>query len=284
MPKNILIIGADGLIGSSLINYLSKIPDHSVYGTSRKLGSKFLYLDITSDEVLWPKLDELDLIVLCAGIAKIEKCQENESLSYAVHIIGLKKIISKYKSSKTKIIFLSSSHVFSGKKSFVKENDKIEPQNIYGAHRALAEKIILNNNGLIIRVTKVIDPNFPLFDGWISKLKRDETIIAFNNLFASLVPLDSLIRTISIAIKNEWSGIVHLSGPEDVSYHEIAKILARKLKYNKKLIISTKGVIKVPGVFQLKTTLKTSNIIKKHKIYLPNTEKLLEDFLDIKNI
>ena len=114
-------------------------------------------------------------------------------------------------------------------KSYVKENEKTEPQNIYGSHKALAEKIILNNNGLIIRVTKVIDPNFPLFDDWISKLTRGETIIAFNNLFTSLVPLDSLIKTICAAIKNEWSGIVHLSGPEDVAYDEIAIILVKKL-------------------------------------------------------
>jgi len=279
MHKNIFIIGVDGLIGSSLFNILEST-EHKIFGTSKRLGSKFPYLDITDDEGRWPEFDELDIIVICAGLTKIKQCQENQSLSYAINVEGVEKIISKYKSSKTKIIFLSSSHVFSGKIGFVKETEKVEPLNIYGTHKALAENIILNNNGLIIRVTKVIDPNFPLFIDWISKLKSGKKIVAYNNLFASLVPLESLIKTICLAIKNDWNGIVHLSGPEDTAYDEIAIILARKLKCNNELIISTAGGnIQILGLFKVNTTLNISSIIKDYNIYLPNTEKVLSDFI-----
>jgi len=282
MSKNILIIGVDGLIGSSLFSELES-SRYNIFGTTKRLGSNFPYLDITDNEKDWPEFEELDIILIFAGLSKIRQCQENQSLSYAINVEGVEKIISKYKCSKTKIIFLSSSHVFNGEISFAKENDKPEPQNIYGSHKAITEKIILNNNGLIIRVTKVIDPYFPLFVDWISKLKRGEKIIAYNNLFASLVPLDSLIKTICYAIKNEWSGIVHLSGPEDMAYDKIAKIIAKKLKFNKELIISAPGDISVPGIFKVKTNLNISSIVKDHNIYLPNTEKMLEDFLDIKS-
>ena len=103
-------------------------------------------------------------------------------------------------------------------------------------------------------------------------------------MFASLVPLDSLIKTLNTAINNEWSGIFHLSGPEDMAYDEIANIMANKLSINEKLIISSSGVINVPGIFKVKTTLEISKIIKKHNIYLPNTEKMVTDFLVNKNL
>ena len=188
MPKNILIIGADGLIGSSLFSELES-SRYNIFGTTKRLGSNFPYLEITDNEKDWPEFDELDIIVICAGLAKIEQCQENPSLSYAVNVEGVEKIISKYKCSKTKIIFISSSHVFNGKISFAKEAEKLEPQNIYGSHKVLAEKIILDNNGLVIRVTKVIDPYFPLFIEWVSKLKSANKITAFNNLFCFIGPV-----------------------------------------------------------------------------------------------
>jgi len=47
MPKNILIIGVDGLIGSSLFSIL-EITEHKIFGTSKSLGSKFPCLDITA--------------------------------------------------------------------------------------------------------------------------------------------------------------------------------------------------------------------------------------------
>lgn len=281
MTKNILIIGANGLIGSSLFNEL-EFSEFNIWGTSKRLSSNYSYLEITDNEKAWPEFDELDSVVICTGLPNIKECQENPLLSYEVNFKGVEKIISKYKSAKTQIIFISSSHVFNGKNSFVKETEKLDPQNIYGSHKALAEKIVLDNNGLIIRVTKVIYPQFPLFLGWLSKLKNSNEIIAYNNLFASLVPLGSLIDTIASAIKDEWRGVVHLSGPEDKSYDEIATILANKLQYNKKLIISAPGANEAPGIFKVKTTLQVSKIIKNINIYLPNTEQILEDFINDK--
>ena len=273
-----MIVGIDSLIGSSLCRAL-EITGYKIFCTSRRLDSRYPYLDITDDVDRWPEFNDLDIIVICASLTKLQPCQENESLSYSINVEGVEKIILKYKFSKTKVIFLSSSHVFNGKNSFVEETEKVEPLNTYGLHKVLAENIILDNNGLIIRVTKVIDPNFPLFVDWISKLKSGKKIIAYNNLFASLIPLDSLIKTICAAIKHDWSGIVHLSGPEDRTYDEIARMLARKLKCNKELIISTTGNIEFSGMFKVYTTLNISSIIKDYNIYLPNTEKLLSDFV-----
>jgi len=45
-----LILSADSLIGSALIDYLMRIPEYNLYGTSKNLGSKYFYLDFTSDE------------------------------------------------------------------------------------------------------------------------------------------------------------------------------------------------------------------------------------------
>ena len=108
-------------------------------------------------------------------------------------------------------------------------------------------------------MTRQLDPNFNLFDDWILRLKKGRKINAFNNLHVSFVPLNSLIKTLGFATKNQWNGIIHLSGSENMSYHEIANIMVNKLNINKDLIISSTGVSDVLGFFNVKTTLKYQN-------------------------
>ena len=63
-----------------------------------------------------------------------------------------------YKNSKTQIIFFfSTTAVFNGKKRFYSINDKKEPLNEYKKQKLLSEQIVLKNNGLVIRVSKLVD-------------------------------------------------------------------------------------------------------------------------------
>ena len=59
MTKNILIVGADGLIGSSLFSELES-SRYNIFGTTKRLGSNFSHLEITDNETVWPEFDEIE--------------------------------------------------------------------------------------------------------------------------------------------------------------------------------------------------------------------------------
>jgi len=66
-----------------------------------------------------------------------------------VNVKGLEKAIEKYSSSRTKVLFFSSSHVFSSKKPFCREDEIPDLQNVLGEHKALGEEMVLRQGGLV---------------------------------------------------------------------------------------------------------------------------------------
>jgi len=279
LKKKILIVGADSYIGKILYKYLKK-KNFSVIGTSRRKKSKFLKLDLLTGIKKWPKIKNLDSVICCAAITKIEDCKKNFKMSKKINIEGLKKIIQKYKKDKkTQIIFFSSPHVFDGKKKFTRKNEIRNPKNIYGYQKKICENIILKNDGLILRVSKLVEGLNILINKWSINLNNYKSIKPFKNLNVSLFSINNLLKVILDAIKNSRKGIIHLSSTNEINYLKVGKILADFLNKPKSLVIPIKANKKASSNWGKHTTLKLSKDIKKI-IFILNSEKVLKKFLD----
>jgi len=230
---------------------------------------------------MWPDLPACDSMIVCASLSEIGQCQNDPELSYAVNVAGLEKAIKKYKVSRTQVIFLSSSHVFSGEKPFVEENESPTPKIVLGENKTMGEKIVRKEEGLVVRVPKVVDPLFPRFVDWMVKLRKGETVEAFNNLLGSLIPLDSLVETLLVAVNKNWRGIIHISGPEEVSYYDMGRMLAKNLGCNEDLVIPVRGALQKIGIHDTHTTLQTSQVVKDSNINLPDTEAVIREWLSV---
>ncbi len=274
--KKILIIGIDSLIGNSILK--SMFQRYLILGTTRRYSDKYHYLDLAQGIDTWPEIGSCDFIIFCGSINTIEGCKQNEDLSYRVNVASMKDVIRKYKKNKTKLIFFSSSHVFDGKKNFYTEADKPNPFNILGIHKLQGEEIILNEKGLVIRLTKVLDYNFPRFINWCILLKKNESLKVFSNLTVSLIPIDKIISFLSMAIENSCPNIVHLSGPEEKSYYEIAKMIAKNFKFDDSLIYETTGHTNITGRKYYNSCLKTSTIVNEFGIEIQNTKQVINNW------
>lgn len=170
MKKKILLIGARGEIGQTLFSKLKT--SYKVFPTSSKKNKNFLYLKLEEKTHKWPKLEKIDIIIFLGGITKILECERDKVGSKKINVYGLKKVIKMYKNSKTQIIFFSTTAVFNGKKRFYSINDKKEPLNEYAKQKLLSEQIVLKNNGLVIRVSKLVDTLKTLILNWMLRLKK----------------------------------------------------------------------------------------------------------------
>jgi len=277
--NSILIIGADSIIGNAFYNIVKK-NGFEVNSTSRRNTRDHVMLDLTWELDKWPKFPKVDSLLVFSSINNIYECDNNELHSYAVNVEGLEKAIINYTHSDTQIIILSSSKVFSGKKPFVRKNEKPDPQCVYGKHKLIAEQKVLGYNGLVLRVTKIVDPLFPRFIDWISNLKKGKAIEAYDNLFASLVPLDSIIQTLLIAVNENWRNIEQISGKEDMSYYNIARLIANKINCDQKLVRPIKGDLEHLGINYPFMTIKTSKSVRKKNIFVPKTKILIKEWVN----
>ncbi len=158
--KKILLIGGEGYIGRSLINYFSKKKyklvsfDNCIYG--QNLNSKFKkiknYHFINGDISKKKDLDKVskinfDAIVLLAGLVGDPITKKYKFLSKKINekaSIDLIKKIYSWDNSK-KFIFVStcSNYGFSRSK-YLTEKHKLKPISLYAKSKVKVEKKIMN--------------------------------------------------------------------------------------------------------------------------------------------
>lgn len=196
----ILITGASGLLGSNLSqefqsrNVSCITPSHSEFNI-----------------INYEQLDSLiknnipDIIVHCAAIAKFADVEKDPILALDTNIIGTTNIVKLCINYNIRLIFISTSHVFDGKKGMYDISDQINPLTKYSKTKAAGEYIVsCHDNSLSIR-TEFCDKDFPFDTAYIDKWSSKEYI-------------DNLVPIIADAVVSNQIGITHIGGDRKSFY------------------------------------------------------------------
>ena len=161
----ILITGGCGFIGSNLAIFLKKKNKNLKISTLDNFfrnGSKFNLKRLKKNKIrnynydikktkFLKKLPKYDLILHCAAEPAIEVSKKNLIEVFNINLIGTLNILQKCAIDKSKIIFLSSSRVYSinellklsKKKEYINEKFSTEhPNSIYGFSKKSSEQLI----------------------------------------------------------------------------------------------------------------------------------------------
>lgn len=241
----VLIIGADSTVGTHLKKQFES-HGKTVYGTTRhtdRCTNTTFFLDLLNPNAFTLPSDiSIDTVVFCAAMSIIRECEENKLLSYQINVESPIKLACYLKNKFNPfIIFLSSNAVFDGSKPFFLEKDTPCPINYYGNCKAEAEKKLadITNKLAILRMTKILYPDHPLIKTWIHSLQNGENIYPFSDLLLAPISLTNVSDTIRKIAVLQKTGVFHLSGNQDISFAELAKKLAEKIKSSMQLIITS---------------------------------------------
>lgn len=285
MKEKYLIIGKDSQIGSYLC---TKYPNKIIGTTRRKdenLGeSSFIYLNLEEDISQWNPPNGVTAAIILTAITSIEKCQSDPLYARFINVKQTKKLIDILKLNKIFMVFPSTNQVFDGKTPYQKIEDDISPQTEYGKNKADVESYLLNNdvNCSIIRFSKIISPENHLINSWINNLKKGMPIYPFYDMVISPIPISLACSIIKIIMRDRISGIIQVSGLEDIPYSNVAYSIAEKLGYDKTLIqpVSWKNsenpMIYVPE----HTTLDTYRLTADLGIRIPKFDVIIEEIIE----
>ncbi len=261
-----LVIGADGLIGRALSAHL-KSAGAAVIETTRKpdsVSDKRLFLDLAGDISDWQPPEQISVAYLCAAATSLVNCKKDPFHTKKINVTNTIALARKLVEQGVFVVFPSTNLVFGGLVPFQKADYPACPKTEYGRQKAEAEKQLMSLGEMvaIVRFTKVLGNDTPLFKGWIEALRNNEIIHPFSDMVMSPVPLSFAVEVLHRIAEKRLSGIVQVSGKEDVSYERAANFIARGIGARKELVQpvkSTESGIDME-VAPLNTTLDTSRM------------------------
>lgn len=256
-----LVIGVDGLIGRALAQALAARGD-TVVGTSRRpspggAGAP-ITLDLAASGAARTPLPPVDAAVICAAMARFADCREQPELARRVNVEAPVALAARLATSGARVVLLSTSAVFDCRTPHVTAEQPPSPRSAYGALKAEAEAKILalGARACVLRLTKVLTPDMPLFVNWIAGLRRGRAIEAFDDLTISPLRTQDVVAALLAVLSDRGGGIYQVSGAEDISYADAARHLARRLGVAPDLVGTTRAVDR--GIPESEVTRYTS--------------------------
>jgi len=228
LPGNLLVVGADGVIGTALVSALSRVGSH-VLGSSRRPDSRWLPLDmeLPVDTALLP---EAQSVFLCAGINGFAACDADPAKAARVNVEATLAIGTHYLQRGAHVVFLSSTAVFGSRSDAPDEGASMAPDTTYGAFKCASEVALLAfarrapGTCAIVRLTKVLSAQTPLLQKW----RRGSPIDAFTDSMVCPVSLSFVVQGLLQIAQTRAVGCLHLAGAQTLSYAALAQALVRQ--------------------------------------------------------
>ncbi len=270
--NNILILGASGMLGSTLMKHFSEQPNFNVYGTIRSrnslpnfksnLRSKLLS-DINMDSVdsLISAFNEAkpNIVVNCVGLVKQLSSSENPLITLPINSILPHRLAEICSATNARLIHLSTDCVFSGTKGMYTELDTPDASDLYGLSKRLGE--VAYDNTITLRTSIIgheLNGQRSLIN-WF--LAQEGTIKGFSKAIFSGLPTIEIARIIEkyIIPYPKLKGLYHVSA-EPIDKFSLLKLVAKI--YNKNIKIKEDNSLKIDRSLD-------SSLFRKETGYIP---------------
>lgn len=283
--KTILVIGASGYLGSSIVEHLRK--RHKVIAAFNQRVvrfpgiSHFIYLLSERDYMKrMISLVKPDVIIYAAGLTDFMECATKPQLAEAVNSFGPVVIAAAADTVPHRFVFLSTGYVYDGKKGNFLESDVVLPQTVYGKSKLAGENYVRSKllSYSILRFSPIYGLGSiyhqSVFDQIRTKLQRGLTVELSETEVHSFLSMTVALDAIDWVVTHETqSRTYNLGGLTKLSWFEFGRIVAESFGFDPSLVVPGKGSFDEPVDF----SLNGSEIVRQLKI----DPLILEQGLDL---
>lgn len=286
---NIIITGANGVIGRELSLLLSKNKNNNLFlmGKSKIFNDKKSNIKFYKTDLL-KKINysiKADILIHCASNHYFSHPNKNTKELFRENIKmseNIKKFCNKNKVEK--LIFFSSIDVYGSARvngKVFKESDKLKPENWYAKSKLKSEKIFLTKKNYFqstcLRIPGVIGvqkyKEYPILSKVIHEVRLNNNVPIYNSVekFNNILDVFEIYRVIKkiINAKRNTNLALNIAASKSIRYSNVMKLIISSLNSKSKLhlIKSKKKSFTISNqLIQSKLNIKissTENIIKR---------------------
>ena len=234
----VLVIGASGMIGSTIIRVVAENKDWSIYGTIRSEIVKQFFapqiaenlltnIDVTNYDVLVNVFEKVrpDIVINCAGLTKHIQGSDVPTKAITINTLMPHRLAELCKLLGARLIHISTDCVYSGSKGNYLETDPADSMDIYGKSKSLGE--VDYPHAVTLRTSTIgheLSTKHGLLEWFLS---QEQQCTGYQQAIFSGLPtivLAQIIRDIVIP-NNKLYGLYHVAG-QPISKYELLKLIA----------------------------------------------------------
>jgi dTDP-4-dehydrorhamnose reductase len=234
----VLVIGASGMIGSTVLRVLSQSKDLVVSGTVRDTRVKNFFtssiasrliadVDVEHPDALANVLACIrpDVVINCAGLTKHKPQADDPLISIPINTLMPHRLAGLCKLAGARLIQVSTDCVFSGEKGGYNEADFADARDVYGKSKALGELVYPHT--ITLRTSTIgheLQSKYGLLDWFLSQEMRCNGYA--RAIFSGMptVIFAQIIRDVVLP-NNELSGLYHVAA-KPINKFNLLKLIA----------------------------------------------------------
>jgi len=238
-----LIVGGDSQIARKLIEIFGC---EEYLSTSRNNPNKIFFDLKNPGKLNLPK--KIRNAVICIDATTFNNCESNFLETINSNVINLLTLIEFFFKNKIRVLFLSTSAVFSNNNKLSEESIP-NPNNEYSIIKRIVEIGINNlakkNNAdfIILRLSKVISAKTEPVKSWLN-LNCTEILNIHKNIYIYPLSLKYVANVINKILKSNTKGIFHLCNNSSITYYDLFNFLSNNNFINKDSKVSLISVEK----------------------------------------
>lgn len=275
----ILITGANGMLAKAVKEELKE---------NELVCTDVEELDITNlDAVrLYTKKVKPDYIINCAAYTAVDKAEEQEELVYKINAIGPKNLAIAAQEDNAVLVHISTDYVFGGDKDTSKdynEDDKKNPQAVYGKTKLAGEKFIEENckKFYIFRTAWLYGEGHNFVRTMINLSKEHDEVKVVNDQHGSPTYAVDLASIIHQAMEKQIPfGVYNSTNMGYTTWYDFTKMIYNLEGINCKVIPVTSEEFKSAAKRPKNSQMSKSKLLK-YGIKIPTYEDALKRYLKI---
>ena len=281
----IAVIGANGQLGSEIINVIGSNPKYSGMSVTAFVHDKcdvadyplrdsclcVKHIDVCDLNRIRNHIMYFDVVINTAAYHNVAACEKNPDIAYDVNTTGSCNIAERCQEISARYVLISTDYVFGSEPPYDEEVGYLpechrNPMNVYGRSKSIAEETALERcyRPLIARCSSLYGgtcrgkPGDNIIDWLYNTLTNGETINAYCNTaitltYAHQAAIKLMEQLFVDSYANSYGGCIHLNDSGIVSHYDIAKFMAELFNINDANIVPTTCK---QGIKPLKTPLQ----------------------------